>query len=148
MNDSGSPAGQDVLSGVMSENEIRELSPLVLAYIGDTVYDLYIRVHLVKNSKGRMADLHARASGVVNARAQAEAARLLSPLLDEREKEIFRLGKNAKSTPPKNMSYEDYALATAVEAVIGYLYLKGLRARTDALFSVIIQHFFTGGPHA
>ncbi|MGI5849208.1 MAG: Mini-ribonuclease 3 [Christensenellales bacterium] len=134
----------DVSLGEMDENRLRQLSPLALAYIGDTVYDLYIRAYLVKNNMGRVTDLHALASGVVNARSQAKAAKLLLPYLNDRESEIFRLGKNAKSTPPKNMSHQDYSYATAIEAVVGYLYLMGLRQRTDALFRIIIHHFFEG----
>ncbi len=126
----------------LSENKIRELSPLLLAYIGDTVFDLYVRAYLVKNKMGRITQLHSLASGVVSARSQAQAAQLLLPLLNERETEIFRLGHNAKSAPPKNASREDYTLATAIEAVIGYLYLKGDTKRTDRLFEAIISHFF------
>lgn len=131
----------------LSENKIRELSPLLLAYIGDTVFDLYVRSYLVRNRPGRVTDLHALASGVVSARAQARAARLLEPLLYEREAEIFRLGRNAKSAPPKNATHREYALATGLEAVIGYLYLKGDAGRTDELFEVIITHFFKGDRH-
>ena len=126
----------------VSENKAREFSPLVLAYIGDTVYDLYIRSYLVKNKMGKVTDLHTLASGVVNARAQAAAAQFLVPHFTDREKEIFRAGKNAKSTPPKNTSYEDYSNATGLEAVIGYLFCRGLHERTDMLFGMIIQHFF------
>jgi ribonuclease-3 family protein len=132
----------------LDDNKIRELSPIALAYIGDTVFDLYVRAYLVKNNMGKIEALHKLASGVVNARAQAQAAQLLQPLLTPRELEIFQLGKNAKSTPPKNAGYEDYSLATAAEAVIGYLHLTGQAARTDELFAVIISHFFEGDQHA
>ena len=126
----------------VSENRIREFSPLTLAYIGDTVYDLYIRRYLVKNKMGRVDNLHKQATRVVNARAQAEAAKLLHGGLTERESEIFRYGKNAKSTPPKNMSIDDYTMATGLEALIGYLYLRDMQERTDELFRIIIHHFF------
>ena len=128
-------------AGAVSDNKIREFSALNLAYIGDTVYDLYVRTHIVKNQMGKVAQLHKLASGVVNARAQATAAKLLLPRLNERESEIFGYGKNTKSKPPKNMSVEDYSLATAIEAVIGYLYLTGQTTRTDELFAIIIAHF-------
>ena len=127
--------------GAVSDNKIREFSALNLAYIGDTVYDLYVRTHIVKNQMGKVQALHKLASGVVNAKAQAAAATLLLPKLTQRENEIFKYGKNAKSKPPKNMSVEDYSLATAIEAVIGYLYLTGQTERTDALFDIIIEHF-------
>jgi ribonuclease-3 family protein len=72
----------------------------------------------------------------------------LQPLLTPREAEVFQLGKNAKSTPPKHASYEDYSLATAVEAVIGYLHLTGQTQRIEELFAIIISHFFEGGQNA
>jgi ribonuclease-3 family protein len=134
----------DISLGALHENRIRELPILNLAYIGDTVYDLYIRSYLVKNNMGRVEQLHTFASGVVNARSQAEAANLLSGTFTDREAEIYRAGRNAKSAPPKNMSREDYSLATGLEAVIGYVYLTGGEGRLDELFGAIIQHFFGG----
>lgn len=136
------------LLSAIDDSAIREMSALNIAYVGDTVYDLYIRSFLVKNKKGRVTDMHKSASSVVNARAQAQAALLLSPLLNERESDIFRLGKNAKSQPPKNMSFEHYALATGLETVIGYLYLTGQTSRLNGLFSTIIAHFLEEEPHA
>jgi ribonuclease-3 family protein len=132
------------INAVVSDNKIREFGALNLAYIGDTVYDLYIRTYIVKNQMGKVQQLHKLASGVVNAKSQAVAAKLLQPQLTERESEIFRYGKNAKSKPPKNMSIEDYSLATGIEAVVGYLHLTGQTARMDELFGVIITHFFEG----
>lgn len=132
----------------LDDSKIRELSPIALAYIGDTVFDLYVRAYLVKNNMGKIEALHKLASGVVNARAQAKAALLLQPLLTPRETEIFQFGRNAKSAPPKNASYEDYSLATAAEAVVGYLHLTGQTERMDELFAVVISHFFEGGEHA
>ncbi len=132
----------------LDDARIRELSPIALAYIGDTVFDLYVRAYLVKNNMGRIEALHKYASGVVNARAQARAALLLRPGFTEREAEVFQLGKNAKSTPPKNASHEDYSLATAVEAVAGYLYLTGQKARLDELFGIVITHFLEGDLNA
>ncbi len=129
---------------ILDENKIRELSPLLLAYIGDTVFDLYVRAYLVKNRMGRVSQLHSLSCKIVSAPAQAQAAQLLLPMLTEREKEIFRLGRNAKSAPPKNASPKEYSMATAIEAVIGYLYLTGSTNRTDELFAVIFAHFFKG----
>ncbi len=126
----------------VDENKIREFSPLALAYIGDTVYDLYVRAYLVKNRMGKVQELHKYASAVVNARSQAEAAKLLLTLFTDRENEIFRSGKNSKSTPPKNMSAQDYSYATGLEAVIGYLYCTGKKQRLDELFNIIISHFY------
>jgi ribonuclease III family protein len=138
----------DYSLGALSENKVRELPVLNLAYIGDTVYDLYIRGYLVKNNMGMVEGLHKLASGVVNARSQAEVSRLLAPLFTEREADIFRSGKNAKSLPTKNMSREDYSQATGLEAVIGYLYLTGHHERTDGFFKIITDHFFGGKKNA
>lgn len=138
----------DISLEAMGEKRIRELPILNLAYIGDTVYDLYIRGYIVKNNMGKVDELHALASGVVNARSQAEAATLLQGGFSQREADIYRMGRNAKSMPPKNMSREDYSLATGLEAVIGYLYLTGQKARTDELFCAIIDHFFGGERNA
>lgn len=134
----------DISLKPLSEGRLRELPILSLAYIGDTVYDLYIRGCLVKNNMGRVEDLHSLASGIVNARSQAQAAALLKDGFTDSEAEVFRRGKNAKSAPTKNMSREDYSLATGLEAVIGYLYLKGDNERLSELFRIIIMHFFGG----
>ncbi len=125
----------------LSELKIRELSTLSLAYIGDTVFDLYVRSYLVKAQAGNVNKLHKLASGVVNAKSQALAALLIEPALSEREAEFFRMGKNAKSTPTKNMSPKDYSLATGIETVIGYLNLTGQTERTDELFAIILESF-------
>ncbi len=133
----------DISLNPLSENRLRELPVLNLAYIGDTVYDLYIRGCLVKNNMGTVEALHSLASGIVNARSQAEAAVMLKDKFTESEADVFRRGKNAKSAPTKNMSREDYSQATGLEAVIGYLYLKGDSERLEGLFRIIIEHFLS-----
>ena len=114
-------------AGVLLEPEAaRQLSPLVLAYIGDTVFDLYVRTSLVLKRRGNAGALHRQSVAFVNARAQAQLARRIFENLDADEKDIFMRGRNAKSaTVPKNMSIADYRQATALEAVLGYLYLTG-----------------------
>lgn len=120
----------------MDESEVRMKNPLVLAYIGDTVYDLYIRTSLVESSQESVNEINKRACGVVNARAQAEVAELLLPSFTEEEAAIYRRGRNAKcGTIPKNMSVADYHKATALEAVIGYLFLTGQNSRIEELFA-------------
>ncbi len=132
----------------MDEIKIREISPVALAYVGDTVYDLYVRMHLVSRRAGRIEAMHKLATGVVNARAQARAAKLLQPEFTEREAEIFRAGCNAKSTPPRNMSRMDYSLATGLEAVVGYLYLTGQQPRAEALMGAVLADFLEEVNHA
>lgn len=105
--------------------ELREYSPLVLAYIGDDVYDLIIRTMLVKKSNMQVQKLHRKASSIVKAPSQAELIEKIYPLLTEEEKRVYKRGRNAKShTKAKNASTVDYRKATGLEALIGYLYLK------------------------
>jgi ribonuclease-3 family protein len=120
-------------AGVLLEPEAaRQLSPLVLAYIGDTVFDLYVRTSLVLKRRGNAGALHRQSVALVNARAQAQLARRVFENLDADEKDIFMRGRNAKSaTVPKNMSVADYRQATALEAVLGYLYLTGRTGKME-----------------
>ena len=119
-----------MLAGV----EAARIAPLTLAYIGDSVFDLYVRTTLVLDKAGNTGRLHNKSSGVVNARAQAVFAHSIEDSLSEEESDIFRRGRNAKSaTVPKNMSVADYRYATAVEALVGYLYLTGQTERIGAL---------------
>ena len=128
--------------GKIDAQEARMKNPLVLAYIGDTVYDLYIRSSLVKKSRQRVNALNQRASAAVNARAQAQAAAMLEESLSEEEKDILRRGRNAHpGTTAKNMSIADYKKATGLEALIGYHYLCGNYARLETLMQQIIEKF-------
>ena len=123
----------DILAPI-GEKQARMKPPLVLAYIGDTVYDLYARVSRIKSSGAGVGALHR-----VNAGAQAEAADRIMDMLTEQERDVFRRGRNAKvATTPKNMSVADYHKATGLEAVIGYLYLSGEKNRIDVLFDNIL----------
>ena len=100
----------------MEEASVRRLNGLQLAFIGDTVYDLYAR--------GRALEEH------------DESVRQL-PLLSEEEADVARRGRNAHSRPPKNQDPGDYARATALEALVGYLYLLGRHSRLEELFAAI-----------
>lgn len=112
--------------GCMGEEEARQMGPLALAYLGDTVYDLYVRTSLLLESRGNAGALHRKSIAIVNARAQAGVARRMFERLSKSEQEIFMRGRNAKSaTVPRNMSVADYRQATALEAVVGYCYLTG-----------------------
>ncbi|MBQ4061692.1 MAG: ribonuclease III [Christensenellaceae bacterium] len=127
-----------LLSGI-SDVEARFKNPLVLAYIGDTVYDLYVRSTLVKSSSLGINEIHKKACSMVNARAQARIADKLMPLFNEEETDIFKRGRNSKSGIPKNMTPADYHAATGLEAVIGYLYLTGKADRIEEFFEVILN---------
>ena len=127
------------LAGCLDADEARMKHPLVLAYIGDTVYDLIFRTRAVCSHSGSVNLLHREVCSMVNARAQSEAVTLLEPMFTEEETEIFRRGRNAKSaTAPKNMSLQDYRRATGLEAVVGYIYLTGKTVRLDILFDRIL----------
>ena len=95
---------------------------LELALVGDSVYDLYVRSSLVKKG-GRLRDIHLKAVKRVNAHAQSEALLKIEASLTEEESEIVRRARNAKQTPTKNADAGEYHRATALEALIGYLYL-------------------------
>jgi ribonuclease-3 family protein len=102
------------------------LSPLVLAYVGDSVFELYIRTMLATNEKGNVNKLHRAATGYVKSGAQAKIARDVSEILNDKEKDILRRGRNVQSGyVPKNAVVTEYRYATGFEALLGYLYLSG-----------------------
>ena len=110
------------------------MSPLTLAYIGDTVYDLYVRTLLLHQSDATVHKLHMEASRQVRASAQAEVSERLLPMLTEQEASVYRRGRNAHiGTIPRSASIGQYRAATGLEALFGYLYLKGDDARLREL---------------
>ncbi len=114
------------------------LSPLNLAFVGDTVFDLFVRETLVCQANRPVNKLHKEATKMVKAQAQAEAAQKIIPLLTEDELSVFKRGRNAHTNhKAKNASEGDYHYATAVEALFGYLYLRGEIDRLRELFSVM-----------
>ena len=120
---------------LMTKEAARQSNPLVLAYVGDTVWDLFVRTSLVLEGRGNAGTLHRLSSKMVNARSQANVARRVFETLNDDEKDIFMRGRNAKSaTVPKNMSVADYRYATALEAVVGYLYLTGQPQKIEEIF--------------
>ena len=109
----------------LEKQDIRTCSPLTLAYIGDSIYDLVIRTKVVEEGNCPPNNLHKKASSMVKAHAQAEMIEKLLPDLTEEEQQIYRRGRNAKSpSMAKNATMADYRKATGLEAVMGYLYLK------------------------
>lgn len=104
--------------------EVKLMPPLVWAYIGDAVYELYIRTNLVNNTKLNPHKLHVEAIKYVKAQAQAKILETITEILTEEEKNIVRRGRNAQNHHlPKNANLDEYSHATAFEALIGYLYL-------------------------
>jgi ribonuclease III family protein len=115
-----------------------ELSAGTLAYIGDSVFEMYSRIHVLKHRMDKTNDLHKENIRFVNATSQANTARRILPYLSEKEISIFKRGRNAKSNlSAKNSTIVDYRVATGLEALIGYLYLAGETERLDSLFDLM-----------
>lgn len=109
----------------MQEVDIREYSPLTLAYIGDSIYDLIIKSLVINEGNKQVQKLHQETSSLVQASAQSKMMRTLQEILTEEEHAVYKRGRNAKSvSPAKNQSITDYRRATGFEALMGYLYLK------------------------
>ncbi len=106
------------------EEEINLLSPLTWAYVGDCVYELYIRTNLVNTTNLKPHKLHIETIKHVKAKAQAKLLEEIHEKLTDEEKDIVRRGRNAESHHlPKNANVQEYRYATAFEALLGYLYL-------------------------
>lgn len=104
---------------------LNEFSPLCFAYIGDAVYELYIRTMLAKDGNIPVSKLHKAATSYVKAKAQSLTVHSIEPFLTDEEIKIYKRGRNAKSpTSAKNADIVDYRHATGFEALLGYLYLK------------------------
>ena len=106
------------------EQEVNLMPPLTWAYIGDCVYELYVRTKLVDETKLKPHALHIEAIKHVKAQAQAETLKKIFDELTEKEQDVVRRGRNAENHHlPKNANVQDYMYATAFEALLGYLYL-------------------------
>lgn len=125
---------------LLKEKDVKpnELSPLTLAFIGDTVFDLIVREDLICKANRPANDLHNLAVQKVKASAQADFVEKILPHLTEAELAVYKRGRNAKSGHlPKNASQSDYHMATGFEALIGYLYLSDEIERIKELFHII-----------
>ena len=113
--------------------QVEQLSPIALAYIGDAVYELYIRVSLLMPPK-RMANYHSQVVAQVRAESQAICLQTIEPYLTEQEKDILRRGRNACIGKPRRLSLRVYQQATSLETLIGYLHLTNPQ-RLSELFA-------------
>lgn len=105
--------------------DVKEVDVKTLAYIGDVVYELYIRKYVISNSHAQVNKLHKKTIQYVSAKAQAHIIEVLDDEFTLEEKDIIRRGRNATAnTVPKNTDVITYKIATGFEALIGYLYLK------------------------
>lgn len=113
------------------------LSPSTLAFVGDGVYGLLVRERLAQINRP-VGELHTQSVKMVNANAQAAAFAIIAPMLTEEELAVFKRGRNFHTTSiPKNSDHGRYHTATGLEALFGYLYLKGDHARLSELFTPI-----------
>lgn len=117
-----------------------QMPPLILAYLGDAVYELWVREHLVHRGLCKVNDLHRTAVRYVNAQTQSLLSARLEPLLSPEELQVWKQGRNAKGgRQPKNMEMIDYRRATGLESLVGHLYLKGERGRLETIFQLLVQ---------
>lgn len=125
----------------LKDSTINTISPLVLAYLGDTVYEKYIREYLIKTNPNRKVNAyHKSAIKYVRAEAQADIIHKIEDTLSEEEFAVYRRGRNQKSnTSAKNANIIDYKHATGFEALIGYLYLKEDTKRLEEIINKGIE---------
>lgn len=123
-----------------SIEEVNMLSPLVWAYVGDAVYELFIRTNLVNNSNAKPHKLHMESIKFVKAKAQAETLDRIYDRLNSKEREIARRGRNTENHHvAKNANVADYSHSTAFEAVIGYLYLTHQDERLKEVLNMCLE---------
>lgn len=124
----------------LPEDQIRAISSIGLAHLGDGVYELLVRTWLCAQGKATGRGLHRAAVALVRAPAQAERAERILPLLTEEELAVFKRGRNAHvHTVPRSASRADYLRATALECLLAYLYLQGRRERINQLFAAMME---------
>lgn len=127
---------------IMEEQKVKQMKSLALAYMGDVIYELYVREYLVTSGSKRLNDLHHAAVSFVSAKSQAKVIRhwLEQQMLTEEEQAIVRRGRNAKSgSTPKNTDVQTYRYSTAFEALLGFHYLADNNVRLQELINKAIE---------
>lgn len=110
----------------IKKGDVNAYSPLVLAYVGDAVYEIYIRTMMVSKGNAPVHKLHKQSVAYVKAKAQSDNIHRILELLTQDEQDAVRRGRNAKSgNIPRNTDIDEYKYATGFEALLGYLYLRG-----------------------
>ena len=124
----------------LPEDDIRAISSIGLAHIGDGVYELLVRTYLCAHGKATGKGLHRATVQLVCAPEQARRAQRILPFLTEEEQEVYRRGRNAHvHSIPQHASRTEYQQATALEALLGWLYLSGHRERINELFETMME---------
>ncbi len=129
---------EELIERRRDEKDVNMMSPLTWAYIGDCVYELYVRQELINKTNLKPHKLHIDAINYVKASKQVEILQEIMPKLTEEELDVVRRGRNAENHHlPKNASVQDYMYSTAFEALIGYLYLTKKDGRLKEILSLI-----------
>ena len=130
----------ELINREKSEMDVRMLSPLTWAYVGDSVYEMYVRTHLINTTKLKPHKIHIEAINNVKAKAQADILKRIQDSLTEEEQDVVRRGRNAENHHlPKNAEPADYMYSTAFEALIGYLYLTKRDERLKEILDMCIK---------
>lgn len=131
---------EDIIKRDKTQEEINLMSPLTWAYVGDCVYELFIRTYFVETTNLKPHRLHIESIKYVKAQAQAQILEKLQEYLTEEEKDIVRRGRNTQNHHvPKNADINDYMYSTAFEALIGYLYLTKKDERVREILNICIK---------
>ena len=121
--------------------DLRKVSVLGLAHIGDAVFELMVRTWLCMSGAETAKSMHGGTVALVSAKAQADAASRLLPGLSEEEFAVYKRGRNAHvNSVPRASTYEEYHIATGIEALFAHLYLSGKTDRLDELFKLIVNN--------
>ena len=124
----------------LQDDQIRAISSIGLAHLGDAVYELLVRAWLCAHGRATGKGLHRAAVELVKAPAQAARAEKILPILTEAELAVYKRGRNAHvHTIPHSASRSDYLKATALECLLGWLYLQGKRERINQLFAAMME---------
>jgi ribonuclease III family protein len=120
--------------------DAKQMNPLALAYMGDAVYEVFIRQYVISQPNQRPNHLHRTSTRYVSAKAQAKALERWMPLLSEEEVEFVKRGRNAKSgSSPKNTDILVYRHSTAFECLLGWLYFTGQQERLEELMRITVE---------
>ncbi|MBS5854653.1 MAG: Mini-ribonuclease 3 [Clostridia bacterium] len=131
---------ENIIEPKRTEEEVNFLNPLVWAYIGDSVYELFIRTNLVNNSNEKVHKLHVNAVKFVKAAGQAKILKAIEKELTEEEQNIVRRTRNTQNHHiAKNATPAEYSYATAFEGLIGYLYLNKRDERLKYILSRALE---------
>lgn len=131
----------DIKMKELSKVEAKNLNPLQLAFVGDAVYEVYVRTYILYDNKELLVNkMHKKAIQYVKAQGQSKIMHEIEQELSEDEHYIFKRGRNTKSaTVPKNANVRDYRMATGFEALIGYLYLTGEKERLIYILNKCVE---------